>query len=313
MTVLELAQRYVDCHQLTPASAANYVCHAKRITAVYDLPVEMWTSAHLYELSRRLRERFTESLAAETLRRFRTMLRFAYAIDLIRNFPKDWPKIRLVQEPPEAWTIQEIRRLHDVVRRQPGRIGTVPAAQWWEALLSVAWECALRASEIFRLQWGDFDPENRALLVRPSPTSKRRAGQWRILSPDCVWALIRIRPKNAAANQPIFVWPEGKRDFFSVFRYLCVLAGIPVPRTPRQLTHRLRRTSITVAATESLELARWHAGHTNVATTLTYYVDGRFCARRVVPPLNDLDRKALPLGGRSHGVRHRGRRQKRCG
>lgn len=312
MTVLELARRYVDYHQLSPASASNYLRHARHIANVHDLPVEMWTSADLYELTRRLQDRYGLSSTAETLRRFRTMLRFAYAIDLIREVPRNWPKIRLVQEPPEAWTIEEIARLHEVARRQPGRIGRVPAGLWWSALLSVAWECALRASEIFRLEWRDFDPENSALLVRPAPNSKRRIGQWRILSRDCVALLNRIRSENSPRAR-IFTWPESRRDFFSVFRYLCVLAGIPVPRSPRQLTHRLRRTSITLAAKRSLDLARWHAGHTNLATTVTHYVDQRLCARSVVPSLGALVNANLRLGGPFSDANGRANQQRKCG
>jgi integrase len=53
-----------------------------------------------------------------------------------------------------------------------------------------------------------------------------------------------------------------------------------------QLTHRLRRTTITAAAQRSLDAAQKHAGHASLATTLRSYIDPRRIQGEVpVPPI----------------------------
>jgi integrase len=150
----------------------------------------------------------------------------------------------------------------------------------------------LRCSQLFALRLEDVDFGRSCVRVRFRPNSKSTA---ELIKPVSGPTLEAIKGIASPQRDQLFDWPgwpRTRRDFFSVFRYLCLLADVPCPRDQHgELTHKLRRTSITVAAMRDLEAARRHAGHTRPETTLRHYIDPRLLALLppAVPPLADLD------------------------
>jgi integrase len=58
-------------------------------------------------------------------------------------------------------------------------------------------------------------------------------------------------------------------------RRIVETAGLPCPRTGRQLFHRLRRTTLSLCAAVDPAIAQRQAGHADYATTLRHYIDPR--------------------------------------
>jgi len=293
-TFLELAEVYVQASGLQGLSAQHYFRTARLVSEILGVKhIARISEIDLCHITVALGNTRKSETVQGYLRRLRTLLQFAWSMRLIEDLPRKWPKIRSPRAAPVAWTPRQIARLYRAAIRQPGWIGPVKARDWWRAWLNVAWECGLRASQIFRLRWRHIDRKHGLILIEAIAHTKSYADRWQPISGDCLIALQAIRPPKADPDGFVFAWPDwpkSRRDFFSVFRYLCHIARIPAPRTHCQLTYRWRRSGITLAAMESLEAARRHAGHTRPETTLQHYVDPRLLAQQppAVPPLDRL-------------------------
>jgi integrase len=291
-TLLDLAELYIQTHSLVGESANLYRRYARLATErIGCQDFAQITELDLHCLAAHLQETYSPTTAADILRRLRTLLQFAWSMRLVEDLPRKWPKIRSPRTATVAWTPQQIARLYRAATRQPGWIGSVKARDWWRAWLNAAWECGLRTSQMFRLRWRHIDWKHGLVLIEAAAHTKSYEDRWQPVSEDCLAALKAIRPAKPDPDASIFWWPDwpkSRRDFFSVFRYLCCLARVPAPRSHCQLTYRWRRSGITLAALESLEAARRHAGHTRPETTLRHYVDPRLLAKQppAVPPLD---------------------------
>ncbi len=82
-----------------------------------------------------------------------------------------WPKFRHQRSIPDSWSEDEAARLLTVASVMPGQLCGIPAGLWFRRLL-VAWDTALRASQMFRLTWDDISGDGKSLLVRPQPCTK---------------------------------------------------------------------------------------------------------------------------------------------
>jgi len=290
MKLHELAQQYVLFHQLAGESAACYLRTARYAETVLNKQdIQALEETDFGSLLQAWRSRYRPETIQGHFRRLKTMLQFAWQMRLINQLPRVWPKIRATPQLPEAWTAEEVARFYRVAIQQPGRIGPHPAGDWWRAFLSTAWDTGMRVSQMFRLRLADVDWRRRCLIVQACPHTKSYRPQIKPLAQETLWALAQIAEP---AREMLFSWPEwpkSRRDFFSVWRYLCWLADVPAPRTPRQLTHRWRRSSITQAALGSLEAARRQAGHASPEVTLRHYIDPRLLAQGP-PPVPSLER-----------------------
>jgi len=297
-TISQLAELYVQVHALQGEAANLYRRYAKLAVSFWqNKPIASITEIDVHLFAVQLQQKYSSTTAADILRRLRTLLQFAWEIHLINDLPRQWPKIRVVPALPEAWTEEEVARFYRVAIQQPGRIGPHQAGDWWKAFLSTAWDTGLRISQMFRLRLADVDWRRGYLIVQACPHTKSYRPQVKPLSSETLLALGQIAEP---AREMLFCWPEwpkSRRDFFSVWRYLCWLAQVPAPRTPRQLTHRWRRSSITQAALGSLESARRQAGHASPETTLRHYVDPRLLAHGP-PPVPPLERISKANGVR---------------
>lgn len=116
------------------------------------------------------------------------------------------PLIDRVREPrraPVAWTIEDLRRLISSLESLPGRVGPVPARDWWRSLHLVAWSTGERISALMAVRWewiaGDF-------LTIPAEVRKGRASD-RVyrLSAKALAALETIREPSRAL---VWCWPH---------------------------------------------------------------------------------------------------------
>jgi len=294
MKLSEFADLYIRTRRLSSGSIGqirNAVADVAQVLG--EVQIAEFSELRIYRLYEELISAdMARTRPARTLKWLHTLLNEAWRMRLVDDLPRAWPKAREPRRMPDAWTPQQVGRLYHVAVEQPGRIGPHRAGDWWRAFLCVSWDTGLRVSQTMSLRLEDVDFDRRFLLVRYRPNSKSTHDQIKPLSTPTVEA---VRAIATPARERLFDWPEwprSRRDFFSTFRYLCLLAGIPCPRNQHgELTHKLRRSSTTMAALKSLEEARRHAGHTRVETTLRHYVDPRVATpgSPAVPPLEKLN------------------------
>jgi integrase len=206
------------------------------------------------------------------LRMVRSLLLAAYDDDLldrpprrIRRLPEDLP-------PPEAWTVDEVRRLLAHLDCEGGRVGQSPASDWWTSLVLVVYWTACRIGALLRVEVSDYQPGVGLTVKR----QKNGHQQWYALPPACCERLERVLPDSGR----IWHWPYHKRTLWSQFRRHIEAAGLPCPRTGRSLFHRLRRTNASYCAAEDPAIAQRQLDHADYAVTLRSYVDPRIASRR---------------------------------
>ena len=294
MKLSEFAELYVRTRSLGSGSIGQIrtaVSDARSVLG--DLKLIEFSELRIYRLYDQMASAdLAQTRPARTLKWLRTLLNEAWRLRLIDELPRAWPKAREPRRMPDAWTPEQVGRLYHVAVAQPGWIGPHKAGDWWRAFLCVSWDTGLRVSQTMALRGDDIDPDRGFLVVRYRPNTKSAQERVKPLSPPTLEA---IRAISEPAREWLFDWPEwprSRRDFFSTFRYLCVLADIPCPRTRHgELTHKLRRSSTTAAALKGLEQARQHAGHTRAETTLRHYIDPRLlaCGAPAVPPIEKLN------------------------
>lgn len=291
MTLSQACELYIQNRPyITPGTKATIRRSVRSCTGILgDLAIQDVREKEIWRLHGELSKPEKPKYAAcQAVKWLKIVLTDCWRLRLLEELPRNWPKMRMPPRMPDAWTPEEVARLVAIAAEMPGHISGGRAADWWTAWLLTAWDTALRISQMFALQWGDLYLGRKLLVVRSRPATKSYRPQVYGLSEETCQALARIRGTNGSPEKPVFAWPDwpqSRRDFFSVFRYLCYSAEIPAPHNAGlQLTHRLRRSSITAAASVSLEAARKQAGHSRVETTVQHYVDPRLLPTKPVVP-----------------------------
>ena len=183
------------------------------------------------------------------------------------------PRLKLIRRvaeevnPPEAWTVDQVNRLLSTAATWPGSVGEVPARAWWFSLLSVAYWTSCRIGSLLAVPCSSW--EDGGLLVRKQ---KNHRPQWYSLPPSCCAAILETKP---ATRNLLWPWPKHPRAVWIEMRRIVETAGLPCPRTGRQLFHRLRRTTLSLCAAVDPAIAQRQAGHADYATTLRHYIDPR--------------------------------------
>jgi integrase len=207
-------------------------------------------------------------------------------------------RMRKLPEPkrvPRAWSEDEMRRICAAARRMRGKVGEVPAGRWWLALILVAYHSGGRIGSIMKAPSDGID-FHRGTLCIPAEVQKQNADQLYALDKASLGALAAIQPTR---NELIFgEWPYDRTQKHN-YRALThglrkVLVGAKLFSSiddigPRELWHKIRRTSISlVAAALGPDRARLHAGH-SAASVTSRYLDPSIANRRgIVLPAIDV-------------------------
>ena len=187
----------------------------------------------------------------------------------------DHKKIRKLPEeldPPEAWDSSQINDLMERAGEQTGMMCDVPANDWWLSLLLSIYWTSCRIGSMLAVPSTAYD--RGGLLVRKQ---KNHRPQWFPLPESCQEVVERTRPEK---RKLLWLHPYHPRTIWTHVRRIIESAGLPAPRTGRQLFHRLRRTTITLCAAVDPAVAQRTAGHADYATTLRHYVDPRLVHSR---------------------------------
>jgi len=275
MGLLEYVDRYLverpglsrDYCRLLTATATKLCAWADRPLALADVDRAMlgrWATALL------LADR--PSTVNDKLRMVRTLLLAAYDDDLLEKPPKRVRKLPEYLSPPQAWTIEECRRLFVALARAPGTVGDVPAADWWSSLCLTVYWTAVRIGALLRAETQDYWPGEGLTVTR----QKNGRQQWYSLPPSCCEAVERVLPESG----PIWLWPYHKNTLWHHFRGYVEAARLPAPKAHCQLFYRLRRTNLSYCAAEDPAIAQRQADHASLETTRRHYLDPRIARQR---------------------------------
>jgi len=273
---------------------------AKSLRALVALRKFHGDDPRLDELTDDLAARFFQSLrdrgmpATTVNSGYRACLFAPWNLACDRALVARGPRIKKFKErraEPDSWTAAEFARLVAAARRfQPGQCyGELPRADFWTALLLVAWCTALRRGSLLAIRQENIDLQRGSLYV-PGDAMKNRQAQAFQLAPEAVEAIGHI-------------WlPERELLFGGVsFHFLnrhfgLLIDAADVPRSRhrgRNKFHRIRRTTATlVCARAGVSAASALLGHSDQYVTKRY-LDPRVAARHDVTNLLP----ALPAAG----------------
>jgi integrase len=246
-----------------------------------------------------LRHYRADHAAATTNSRRRDLLalwRFAFRRGLTSENPAkaEVPKVREPKRLPVAWTRDEVRLMVAHAKGLPGAVDGVATGAYWASLILGCWDTGARISALMSTRIADVSLQNSHLIIR---ADARKNGQERLywLSDETVAA---IAGHWCPHRELVWPWPYSARYLWVSFRRR-IVEPCGLVADPRRLSlfHKLRRSTLSAEAAESLEAARRRAGHTRAETTVRHYVDPRIGGARHLPPaLSDPLPMRLPCG-----------------
>lgn len=274
-----LVARYALEKDIEPATAAwlktvvrRYGAHLNRAATIEDLnddAVNAWLAALM-----------AQGKSRTTVKGYRGGLVMLWRL-LSKAGEADAPKrLRTVKAPkpiPCAWTLGEVARLLAQAQGMGGyyRCGTHRGA-YWEAMVLVLWESALRIGDVLKLRWEDIS-ENGVVVVRQKKTHWPHVFR---LSEKCLAAVERIRRPN---EEVIFGGIVSRDWVFVTMKKISTAAGL------RGGTKKIRKSAATAVERIQPGAATILLGHKTGTMARDYYVDPRLVAldRPTPPPLDE--------------------------
>jgi hypothetical protein len=213
-------------------------------------------------------------------------------VGLLSELPQPRKIKKLPEEfdPPTAWNVIQVADLFRHCLTLTGCVGDVPARDWWLSLYATIYWTSSRIGSMLAVTTDCYDGEG--LLVRKQ---KNNRPQWHPLRESCRELIELTRPEK---RKLIWAHPWHPRTVWAMCRRIIEAAGLPAPRTGRQLFHRLRRTAITLCASVDPVAAQRAAGHRDWSTTEKHYIDPRLLRRRSIADILP-DPLELVLGPRN--------------
>ena len=233
---ISLSKRYIS--QLGESTSA-YGLHLGRRATTKDF-VELSIAKFLSSLA--------DDHPATTINTYRARLlslwEGAKEANLIDRSP-DRKLVRRLREeldPPEAWDDDQVNLLILETARQPGEVCGVPAGEWWLSLTLAIYYTSCRISSVLSVPPGHYD--GIGILVRKQ---KNHRPQWFRLPPELCQMIEQIQ---RGKRQRIWAHPWHPQTVWAKFRRIVESAGLPAPKTGKQLLYRLRRTIVRQAIRE---------------------------------------------------------------
>lgn len=259
----------------------------RRYAGDSDLPIAEVTDAVLAAFYRSLLD---EGKPATTINSgyrapLHCALRHAADHDLIVRPPRI-KKLKETREVPDAWTVDEAKRLVDAAGkfRIGARYDDVPCNLWWKAILLIGWSTALRRAPLLAIRHRDLNLEAGMLHV-PAERMKNRCAQTFALLPEAVAAAAKIwLPEERELFFPHrSVWGIDKH-----FRKLLKAADLSRgERRGLSQFHKLRRSTATaIASRAGIAAASALLGHSDTYVTKRYVANvGVANVQRILPSL----------------------------
>lgn len=203
----------------------------------------------------------------DKLRMIRTVILAAYEDGLLQQVPRRVRRIVEQAAPPEAWTVEEVRRLLGHLTILGGELAGRPASDWWLSLVMTIYWTGTRIGAMLGVEVADYQ-RGIGLVARKQKNGRQ---QWHRLPQSCCEAIERILPESGS----IWHWPMHRNTLFTRFRAYVEAAGLPCPRSGRNLFHRLRRTTASYCAAVDPGIAQRQLDHSSLRVTQASYIDPR--------------------------------------
>ena len=140
---------------------------------------------------------------------------------------------------PQAWSIEELKRLLLYAKVAQGKIGDTPAAVFWPALILVLWQSAERVGAILAVCKDDYTRPR--LLVRAEYRKGGKRDKLYSFSDETCDLLDALA--TSGSSPLLFAWPSAKNYLWNRFGKLIDKAGLGGGK--RCKFHQLRRSAAT--------------------------------------------------------------------
>jgi len=217
-----------------------------------------------------------EGLSARTANKFRDNILALWRFLCREGLLNKWPDVKAFAEPhriPTAWTKSQLAKLWKACATSSGMIGFVPAADWWLALHSVAWDSGERIGGLLGVTWLDIDLDRRWIVVRAETRKGHREDKLSRLHPTTC----KLLEKFPSQSGIVFAWPYHHDYLWNKYTNLLRKAGLPTDREHK--FHCLRKSSASyfeAAGGSAQELL----GHSDGRITKRHYLDPRILKPR---------------------------------
>jgi len=221
--------------------------------------------------------------APKTVKRQRgdlvAMWNYAHSVGLNDSPVSRVRSIKVPQRAPRAWHLDELARLLAAAAAITGCYPNgIHRAIWWQAVIRVVYDTALRRGDVLMIQTCDID-RLRGLLVH----TQRKTGRIILcpLRPETIRAIDASFPP---ARLGLFPWPYHDRTWHEHWRRLILIpAGLAIGRS--EGLQKLRRTSASQLEAVFPGSAPRHLGHAAPDLAYRHYVDPLIAgAFRPLPP-----------------------------
>lgn len=196
----------------------------------------------------------------KTTSRLMALARYAFRKRMLEEEPEiRYPKG--LKRIPQAYRPEQIGRMLSAASQLSGRIHKteIPAADWWVALIHVAYWTGLRTNAMLAIQQSFVDLPEGTLFV-PAETQKQRADQLFRLHPDCLDAIRQIwEPRR----EMLFPWRQSLTTLYRRFRE--ILRAVDLPTGRRDLFQRIRRTTYTYSKLGGIDAGHQLGHHSDMS------------------------------------------------
>lgn len=200
--------------------------------------------------------------------------RYAVKRGVLTEGPRDVDKLKEPRRLPEAWTMEEMGRIIEAAREQPRPVTGIPCPPglFFETLILVAYDTALRLRALRNIRRKDWNPERSELTVE-AEYMKHKVSQTFAVSEQTAEAIRRMTAQSDPKREILFDWPLQEEALHFSYRQILKRAGLY--RSPKDSFHKLRRTAAShLTRALGIEAASRQLGHSSVQMTRRY-VDPR--------------------------------------
>jgi len=220
-------------------------------------------------------------LAARTANKTRDQIVAMWSFLARKGVVRTWPEVASFPEPkrtPVAWSQPELKALWEMLAHQGGNVCGIPAAKYWLALHSVAYDTLERIGALKQVCWSDLSDDCVWLHIRGETRKGRRNDFTAKLHHTTAALLNEIRePKRIL----IFPWDKNPSYFWSKYRHMREVAGIASDR--KHSFHCLRKTGASFAEAAGADASKL-LGHSSRRVTVDHYLDPR-----MIPQIHGAD------------------------
>ncbi len=201
------------------------------------------------------------------------MARLANERRMMDRLPTCPPGV-LPDKVPTAWSTDELRRLYQAASQARGMVAGVPAAIWFPAAISLAFETGERIGALLDSKRSDY--RRPTLTVQPESRKGKRRGRVYALS-DATCG--RLDALEGCEGDRLLPWDKAPTYLYTCLRKILAAAGLSGKRIG---FHQVRRSAISHIAAAGGDPVQF-AGHANPAVTKRWYLDPRMTERGPKP------------------------------